>query len=100
MMPSATSVKLFSHDRHVAERVAGERADADPDDAAGHVVERERAVGHGAGAGDERHERADDRHEAAEDDGLAAVLLEERVRLRQVVAVEQTMPAAGAIVGA
>ena len=40
-------------------------------------------------AGHERHERAHDRHEAPEDHRLAAVLLEERVRARQMVAIQQ-----------
>jgi hypothetical protein len=40
-------------------------------------------------ARDERHERPHDRHEPAEDDRLAAVLLEERVRAIEVLAVHQ-----------
>ena len=66
--------------------------------APGDVVEREGAVGHIAGAGNERHERADDGHESCYDDRLAAVLLEEGVRLLQMLAVEQAMQAAALIV--
>ena len=56
-----------------------------PDD----VVEGERRGRHLRRAGHERHERADDRHEPAEDDGLSAVLLEERVRAFQMLPVQQ-----------
>ena len=55
-------------------------------------------VGHVARAGNERHERSHDRHEPRDDDGLAAVLLEERMRLLEVLAVEEPVQPAALIV--
>ena len=49
-----------------------------------------RRVLHVRDAGHERREGADDRHELRVDDRLAAVLLVERLRLQQVLALEKS----------
>ena len=97
-MMRATAEKFCFDDRDVAEDVTQAEARGDPEDGAGDVVEGEGAVAHVAGAGDKRHERANDGHEACYHDRLAAVLLEERVRLFEVLAVEQAVQAAALVV--
>ena len=73
----------------VAEDVAEAETRRHPQESAGDVVEREGAIAHVAGASDKRYERAHDWHKARDDDRLAAVLLEERMRLVEVIAIEQ-----------
>ena len=76
--------EVLLDDRHVAEQVAAPQEQRDPGDAAGEVVRGEARAPHAADAGDERRERADDRNEARQHDGLAAVLLVERLGAVQV----------------
>ena len=98
MMRMRDGREILLHDRDVTEHIAEAEARRDPEEGAGDVVEGERAVGHVAGAGDKRHERPHDGHEARDDDRLAAVLLEEGVRLLQVLAVEQPVQATALVV--
>src|SRR5450759_4211799 len=81
--------EVFLHGGDVAEEVAREHADRDPQRAADHVVGEEDAVVHRADSRDERRERADDRDEAGEDDRLLAVLLVERLGLAEMVLLEK-----------
>ena len=62
--------EVLLHERQVAEEVAGEEADAHPQDPAHHVVGQEAQVAHRADAGHERRERPHDRDEARDDDRL------------------------------
>ena len=91
--------EVVLHHRHVAERVARARAHAHPQQRARHVEEHELLRRHLGRAGHKRHEGADDGDEAAGDDGHAAVLLEEGVRLGEVIAVQQPVHQAGLVVG-
>ena len=68
---------------------AEQRDAGTPQDAADDVEDEERAVLHAADAGDDRRERPHDRHEAGQHEGLGAVLLEELVRLLDVLLLEQ-----------
>src|ERR671911_1926123 len=73
----------------LAQEVAEQR-DADrPQEAADHVERDERAVVHARDTGDDRGERAHDRDEPGQDDRLGAVLVEEGVRLLDVLLLEE-----------
>ena len=90
MIAMITSEKFSATDRQVAEQVAAEQEDRDPDERAGHVEHGEAACSDiRPTAGDEGREGADDGDEAGEEDRLAAVLLVEVLRLEQVIAVEE-----------
>src|SRR5450759_2205656 len=70
--------EVLLHGGDVAEEVAREHADRDPQRAADHVVGEEDAVVHRADSRDERREGADDRDDAGADDRHRRVLLVER----------------------
>ena len=77
--------EVVLHDGQVAEEVTGEHTDEHPRDPADDVVGEELRVRHRPDARHKRRKGPDNRHEARDDDGLAAVLLVERMRLPQVL---------------
>src|SRR5262245_3717975 len=81
--------KVVLDDWNVAERIARSCAEANPRDGANDVVEGELRIGHRARARHERDEGADDGNEPSEHDRLAAVLFEEGVRAREMLAIER-----------
>ena len=88
-MPIVTSEKLSFTIGMLPNRRPAPRHRPTHSDRADDVVEDEGLPRHLRRAGDERHEGPHDRHEPAQDHRLAAVLLEERVRPLQVLAVQQ-----------
>ncbi len=81
-------LEVLLDDGYVAEEIAGTEDAPDPDQSADHVEGEEAAVVHRADACHEGGEGADDGNEAGDDDRLAAVTVEELLRLLQVVHVQ------------
>lgn len=91
--PERHQREIFLDDRHLPEEIPGTNAQYDPADAARHVEEGERRVGHLGHASNKRHERADDGNEPRQDDRLSPLPLEELMRALDVLRSDPASPA-------
>src|SRR6185436_15060209 len=96
--PESHNREVVAHDGHVAERVAGAHTQPNPQHAPDDVVDGEGPISHRSGAGHEGHEGPDDGHEPREHHREPAMTLEERMRVREMLLVEQPLPETASIV--
>src|ERR1700733_8784371 len=83
-------LEMLLHEIDVAQRIAGEEAGEDPEDAADDGKSFEFDEAHLGDAGDEGGEGADDRHKAGEDDRFAAIFFVEGMSFQQMFFVEKS----------